>query len=146
MDQDGFDDVGILDQADDFHGTCTPGTEQRVHFINLLDQSSPISAALFTEFFKFGISSVCRFRLAGRMADLRADAEVVAVCLAALSPTFVAVVAVVANGLFPSVDGFDERTASMLLGQAAEYEIANVVDPRFTVVAKIRKSMLPAAR
>ena len=42
--------------------------------------------------------------------------------------------------------GFDERTASMLLGQAVEYEIANVVDPRFTVVAKIRKSMLPAAR
>lgn len=40
--------------------------------------------------------------------------------------------------------GFDERTASMLLGQAAEYEIANVVDPNFTVVAKIRKTMLPA--
>jgi len=25
------------------------------------------------------------------------------------------------------------------MGQAAEYEIANVVDPSFTVVAKIRK-------
>ncbi len=35
--------------------------------------------------------------------------------------------------------GFDERTASMLMGQAVEYEIANVVDPHFTVVAKIRK-------
>jgi hypothetical protein len=35
--------------------------------------------------------------------------------------------------------GFDERTASMLMGQALEYEIANVVDPHFTVVAKIRK-------
>jgi hypothetical protein len=29
------------------------------------------------------------------------------------------------------------------MGQATEYEIANVVDPSFTVVAKIRKSMLP---
>ncbi|MBI4471979.1 MAG: acetamidase/formamidase family protein, partial [Acidobacteria bacterium] len=38
--------------------------------------------------------------------------------------------------------GFDERTASMLMGQAAEFEIANVVDPHFTVVAKIRKSFL----
>ena len=39
--------------------------------------------------------------------------------------------------------GFDERTASMLMGQALEYEIANVVDPHFTVVAKIRKRHLP---
>jgi acetamidase/formamidase len=39
--------------------------------------------------------------------------------------------------------GFDERTASMLMGQAMEYEIANVVDPHFTVVAKIRKRHLP---
>ena len=36
--------------------------------------------------------------------------------------------------------GFDERTASMLMGQAVEYEIANVVDPHFTVVAKRRKT------
>jgi amidase len=36
--------------------------------------------------------------------------------------------------------GFDERTASMLMGQAVEYEIANVVDPHFTVVAKLRKT------
>lgn len=42
--------------------------------------------------------------------------------------------------------GFDERTASMLMGQAVEYEIANVVDPHFTVVAKLRKSHLPTAR
>jgi amidase len=35
--------------------------------------------------------------------------------------------------------GFDERTASMLMGQAVEYEIANIVDPHFTVVAKMRK-------
>ena len=39
---------------------------------------------------------------------------------------------------------FDERTASMLMGQAIEYEIANVVDPHFTVVAKLRKTYLPA--
>ena len=39
--------------------------------------------------------------------------------------------------------GFDERTASMLMGQAVEYEIANVVDPHFTVVAKLRKTYLP---
>jgi acetamidase/formamidase len=37
---------------------------------------------------------------------------------------------------------FDERTASMLMGQAVEYEIANVVDPHFTVVAKLRKTYL----
>ena len=36
-----------------------------------------------------------------------------------------------------------ERGASLLMGQAVEYEIANVVDPHFTVVAKIRKSLLP---
>ena len=36
--------------------------------------------------------------------------------------------------------GLTERGAQILMGQAAEYEIANVVDPNFTVVAKIRKS------
>jgi amidase len=40
--------------------------------------------------------------------------------------------------------GFDERTASMLMGTVVEYEIANVVDPNFTVVAKMPKSSLPA--
>jgi amidase len=38
---------------------------------------------------------------------------------------------------------FSERGASLLMGQAIEYEIANVVDPHFTVVAKMRKSLLP---
>jgi amidase len=38
--------------------------------------------------------------------------------------------------------GFSERGASTFMGQAMEYEIANVVDPNFTVVAKVRKSML----
>jgi amidase len=39
--------------------------------------------------------------------------------------------------------GFTERGAQTLMGQAAEYEIANVVDPSFTVVAKIPKTLLP---
>ncbi len=38
--------------------------------------------------------------------------------------------------------GMTERGAQTLMGQAAEYEIANVVDPNFTVVAKIRKDLL----
>jgi acetamidase/formamidase len=38
---------------------------------------------------------------------------------------------------------FSERGGSLLMGQAIEYEIANVVDPHFTVVAKMRKSLLP---
>ena len=38
--------------------------------------------------------------------------------------------------------GYDERTSSLLMGQVLEYEIANVVDPNFTVVAKVRKSLL----
>lgn len=39
--------------------------------------------------------------------------------------------------------GFSERGAQAYMGQALEYEIANVVDPNFTVVAKVRKSLLP---
>ena len=39
--------------------------------------------------------------------------------------------------------GFTERGAQTFMGQAAEYEISNVVDPNFTVVAKVRKDMLP---
>jgi amidase len=39
--------------------------------------------------------------------------------------------------------GFSERGASTFMGQAMEYEVANVVDPNFTVVAKLRKGMLP---
>jgi amidase len=38
--------------------------------------------------------------------------------------------------------GFDERGASLLLGQAMEYEISNVVDPEFTMVAKMGKRYL----
>lgn len=39
-----------------------------------------------------------------------------------------------------------ERGASLLMGQALEYEVANVVDPRFTMVAKVRKSVLAGLR
>jgi acetamidase/formamidase len=39
--------------------------------------------------------------------------------------------------------GFTERGAQTFMGQAAEYDIANVVDPSFTVVAKVAKSSLP---
>ncbi len=38
--------------------------------------------------------------------------------------------------------GFDERGSALLMGHALEYDIANVVDPHFTVVAKLRKSYL----
>jgi amidase len=42
--------------------------------------------------------------------------------------------------------GFDERGSSLMMGQAMELEIANVVDPEFTVVAKMRKRYLPPGR
>ncbi len=42
--------------------------------------------------------------------------------------------------------GFDERGSSLLMGHDLEYEIANIVDPHFTVVAKIRKAHLKPAR
>ena len=38
--------------------------------------------------------------------------------------------------------GFDERGASLIMGQGLEYDISNVVDPEFTVVAKMRKRYL----
>ncbi len=42
--------------------------------------------------------------------------------------------------------GFDERGSSLLMGQAMESEIANVVDPEFTIVAKMRKRYLNPGR
>jgi len=39
--------------------------------------------------------------------------------------------------------GFSERGAAAFMGQSTEYEVANVVDPNFTVVAKVRKALLP---
>jgi amidase len=38
--------------------------------------------------------------------------------------------------------GYSERGAQILMGQAAEYEVANVVDANFTVVAKMSKALL----
>jgi acetamidase/formamidase len=38
--------------------------------------------------------------------------------------------------------GMTERGAQTFMGQTTEYEVANVVDPNFTVVAKIRKALL----
>ena len=40
-------------------------------------------------------------------------------------------------------DGVSERGAAGFMGQALEYEIANVVDPDFTVVAKVQQALLP---
>ena len=42
--------------------------------------------------------------------------------------------------------GFDERGSSLLMGQAMESEIANVVDPEFTVVAKMPRRYLASPR
>ena len=42
--------------------------------------------------------------------------------------------------------GFDERGSSLVMGQAMEFEIANVVDPEFTIVAKMRKRFLNSPR
>ncbi len=41
--------------------------------------------------------------------------------------------------------GCDERGASLLMGHLLEYDIANIVDPHFTVAAKMRKSYLPGS-
>jgi acetamidase/formamidase len=38
--------------------------------------------------------------------------------------------------------GFDERGSALLMGHVLEYDIANVVDPHFTVVAKLPKRLL----
>jgi acetamidase/formamidase len=38
--------------------------------------------------------------------------------------------------------GFEERGASLLMGDALEYDIANIVDPHFTVAAKINTMFL----
>jgi acetamidase/formamidase len=42
--------------------------------------------------------------------------------------------------------GLSERGAATLMGQALEYEVANIVDPNFTVVAKIRKATLATVK
>ena len=40
--------------------------------------------------------------------------------------------------------GFDHLDAYQLLTQAAEAPVANVVDPNYTFVSKLRKDLLPA--
>ena len=40
--------------------------------------------------------------------------------------------------------GFDRTDAYHLLGQAMEYRVGNMVDPNYTVVAKMRKEYLKA--
>jgi acetamidase/formamidase len=42
--------------------------------------------------------------------------------------------------------GFDRTDAYTLLGQVGENTVANIVDPNYTVVAKIARRYLPAAR
>jgi amidase len=42
--------------------------------------------------------------------------------------------------------GLDAESASLLLGQTIEYDIANVFDPAYTVVAKLHKSYLASFR
>ena len=39
--------------------------------------------------------------------------------------------------------GFAERSAQIFMGQALEIEVANIVDPNFTAVAKLPKNLLP---
>ncbi len=46
--------------------------------------------------------------------------------------------------LLGSAYGLDERGAAILLGQSVEYDIANVFDPAYTVVCKVRKELLPS--
>jgi acetamidase/formamidase len=41
--------------------------------------------------------------------------------------------------------GLSERAVNILVGQAIEYEIANIASSNFTVVAKVKKSYLPRA-
>ena len=38
--------------------------------------------------------------------------------------------------------GYDERGASLLMGHALEYDVVQVVDPHFTIAAKMRKEFL----
>ena len=42
--------------------------------------------------------------------------------------------------------GFDERGSSLLMGQGMEFDVSNVVDPEFTIVAKMKKVYLTGTR
>ena len=41
--------------------------------------------------------------------------------------------------------GLSEKSVSIFMGQAIEYEIASIIEPNATVVARVRKSYLPKA-
>ena len=41
--------------------------------------------------------------------------------------------------------GLDKVSASILLGQAVEYDLGNVYDPAFTVACRLNKQWLPKA-
>lgn len=42
VDQDGSDDVGILNEIDHFHRLSATGAHRRIRFVDLLDQPCPI--------------------------------------------------------------------------------------------------------
>jgi hypothetical protein len=42
--------------------------------------------------------------------------------------------------------GLDAVSAGILLGQCVEYDLGNIFDPAYTMVCKLRKSLLPAVR
>ena len=48
--QDLLDDGRVLDEADDLHDGSASRAGERVHFVNLLDETGPVAAALFAEF------------------------------------------------------------------------------------------------
>ena len=39
--QDLLDDLGLFDECDDPHSSGTPGTHERIHLVDLLDQPCP---------------------------------------------------------------------------------------------------------
>jgi len=41
MREDLLNDLGLLDEGDDPHGSATAGTHEGVHLVDLLDQTSP---------------------------------------------------------------------------------------------------------
>jgi hypothetical protein len=49
MKQDLLDDGWVFDETDDAHETLASRADEGVHFANLLDQTSPVAAALFAE-------------------------------------------------------------------------------------------------
>jgi len=42
--------------------------------------------------------------------------------------------------------GLDIRATQILLGQCVEYEVGNVFDPAYTMVCKLRKSLIPSLK